>query len=186
MVGLVTAIQTQRSLKRRSARILAQKEDEISQVKSRMQWMMDEMKEFWRQKNRRKYEHSHLGKAESVALKKRLQEWMVREEPFLNPDITLSRLAEELDCQAKDLSQVINEGFDRNFNDFINGYRVEMAKKLLLESEDPVILELAYDVGFNSKSSFNASFKKLTGCSPTEFRSRHQGLEEKERRSGIG
>lgn len=186
LAGLVAAILAQRSLKRRSALILARKEDEISQVKSRMQWMMDELKEFWKQKNRRKYEHSHLGKTGAAALKKKLLEWMVREEPFLNPDLTLSHLAEELGCQSKDLSQVINEQFGKNFNDFINGYRVEMAKKLLRESVDLAILELAYDVGFNSKSSFNASFKKLAGCSPSEYRSRHFGADAGEQNLGAG
>ncbi len=174
LAGLVTAIFAQRSLKRRAAAILALKENEIHQVQNRLQWMKEELREFLRQKNRPRYEHSGLDAREALRLKERLLAWMKQEEPFLNPDLTLNQLAQELACQAKDLSQVINEQCGKNFNDFINGYRVDMAKRLLIEDRDLVILELAYDVGFNSKSSFNASFKKLTGLSPREFRARHQ------------
>lgn len=186
LAGLVTAIFAQRSLKRRDAAILALKEDEIHQVQNRLQWMKDELREFLRQKNRPRYEHSGLDAREALRLKERLVAWMNKEEPFLNPDLTLNQLAEELACQAKDLSQVINEQLGKNFNDFINSYRVDMAKRLLIESRDLVILELAYDVGFNSKSSFNASFKKLTGLSPREFRTRHQlaGTKAQQRDAG--
>ena len=170
---LAAAIFAQRSLKRRNAAILALKEDEIHQVQNRLQWMKGELREFLKQKNRPRYEHSGLDAREALRLKERLVAWMKQEESFLNPDLTLTQLAQELSCRAKDLSQVINEGFNRNFNDFINGYRVEMAKRMLIENRDLVILELAYDVGFNSKSSFNASFKKLTGLSPRDFRDRH-------------
>ena len=91
--------------------------------------------------------------------------------PFIDPEITLKKLSEQVDIPFRYLSQIINENLHKNFYDFINNYRIEEAKKLL---SDPgckkTILEILYQIGFNSKSSFNTSFKKNTGLTPTQFR----------------
>jgi AraC-like DNA-binding protein len=73
---------------------------------------------------------------------------------------------------AKHLSQVINEQYELNFNDFINRYRVDEAKGKLLDpaAKEFKLLRIAFEVGFNSKSVFNRAFKKNTGLSPSEFR----------------
>jgi AraC-like DNA-binding protein len=70
------------------------------------------------------------------------------------------------------LSQVINEQFSSNFNDFINSYRVEDAKKMLMDPEGRnfTIASIAYDSGFNTLSAFNVAFKKFTGVTPSQFR----------------
>jgi len=72
------------------------------------------------------------------------------------------------------LSQVINEQLSSNFNDFINSYRVEEAKKMLMnpEMKNFTIASIAYDSGFNTLSAFNVAFKKFTGITPPQFRSK--------------
>ena len=93
------------------------------------------------------------------------------EKPYLNPELTLSDLAEKLKTNTSVLSQVINTGFDKNFNDFVNEYRVEAFKQKINTPQYShyTMLAVAYDCGFNSKTTFNRAFKKLTNTMPSEF-----------------
>ncbi len=79
--------------------------------------------------------------------------------------------------RPKLLSQAINEGLGKNFFEFINRYRIEEAKRLLTDPADKkiTVLEVLYQVGFNSKSSFNTVFKKQTGLTPSEFKKKVAG-----------
>ena len=104
-------------------------------------------------------------------LKTALTSKMESEKLYLNPELTLNELAKAVDINANQLSSVINNGFDKNFNDFINGYRVNEVKRAL---QDPAnahlsILGIALDCGFNSKATFNRVFKNVTGTSPSQF-----------------
>jgi YesN/AraC family two-component response regulator len=101
---------------------------------------------------------------------------MAEEKPYLDPELSLQTLAKRMEITKEDLSQVINEQLDRNFKNFINEYRIEEAKKKLLDPKEDqfVLMKIAFDVGFNSKSVFNASFKKFTGMSPSQYRKKHQ------------
>jgi AraC-like DNA-binding protein len=94
------------------------------------------------------------------------------EKPYLDPDLTISELASQLDISQKQLSFLINTASNKNFCDFINTFRIEEAKKLLsdLSDENKTVLEVLYDSGFNSKSAFHNAFKKITHVTPTEFR----------------
>ncbi len=96
---------------------------------------------------------------------------MENEKPYLNPDLNLSQLAKEAKMTRAQLSQVINGGFNKNFNDFVNSFRVNAFKEKLNQGkhEQLSLLGIAYDCGFNSKATFNRVFKKLTNTSPTEF-----------------
>jgi|SRR5579863_783235 len=93
---------------------------------------------------------------------------------YLDPLLTLNKLARQLSISDKQLSQVINERTGNNFNDFINKYRIEEAQNLIKSNnhQQPNILTIAYEVGFNSKSTFNAAFKKFTNSTPSEYRQR--------------
>ncbi|MEO3402553.1 AraC family transcriptional regulator [Mucilaginibacter sp. CAU 1740] len=103
--------------------------------------------------------------------KTRLLQIMETERVYLQHDITLPQLASMMEVSSHDLSYVINNGFNMTFFTFINSYRIAEAKKLLI-SEDLKhfnIIGIAYNSGFNSKSTFNSAFKKETGLSPTQF-----------------
>ncbi|MGZ3766579.1 MAG: helix-turn-helix domain-containing protein [Mucilaginibacter sp.] len=93
---------------------------------------------------------------------------------YLDPLLTVEKLARSLNISDKKLSQVINENAGTNFNDFINGYRIQEAKTLIKNvNEQPAnILQIAYEVGFNSKSTFNTAFKKFTSSTPSAYRKR--------------
>ena len=90
---------------------------------------------------------------------------------FKNPDLTLTDLAKNLDTNVAIISRTINQGFQLNFNDFINQYRVETVKKAFEKGEHKksTLLGIAFDCGFNSKATFNRAFKKNTGLSPKEY-----------------
>lgn len=91
--------------------------------------------------------------------------------PFLDPDLSLRSLAEQVNMHPNQLSWLLNEHLDKNFNDFINHYRVETFKSLLLNPKNSAItiMGLAFDSGFNSKTTFNTFFKKETGMTPRQF-----------------
>ena len=102
-------------------------------------------------------------------LKEKLLQFMESNKPYLKGDLKISELADSLSVPSHQLSQLINDEFLVNFYDFINKYRVGDAKKLLLE-DDFKILAIAYEVGFNSKATFNRVFKKFTDLTPSEFK----------------
>jgi len=101
-----------------------------------------------------------------------IKEYMEQTKPFQNSRLTLNDLAIQLQLPPKQLSQIINRQIGQNFIDFINSYRLDMAKERLLNPKDEkeTILEIMYEVGFNSKSSFNTLFKSKTGKTPSEFK----------------
>lgn len=102
----------------------------------------------------------------------RIDSTMRREKPYLMPDITLDILAEKLEIPAKDLSMTINRLFENNFYEFINNYRIEEAKRMLIDeaNKNKTITDIYLEVGFNSKSVFNTFFKKVVGSTPSQFR----------------
>jgi AraC-like DNA-binding protein len=106
-----------------------------------------------------------------------LRGYMETRRPWLDPDLTLEQLALQLKLRPKLLSQAINEGLGQNFFEFINRYRIGEAKRLLTNPVDKkiTVLEVLYQVGFNSKSSFNTVFKKQTGLTPSEFKKKMAG-----------
>lgn len=119
----------------------------------------------------KKYKKSGLTKQQSKQYADMLQEYMNRKKPYLENKLTLKQLSESLRISTNHLSQIINEQLNCSFFDFINEYRVEDIKQKLenKEYENFTILALAYECGFNSKSSFNSTFKRFTGCTPKQF-----------------
>jgi AraC-like DNA-binding protein len=97
---------------------------------------------------------------------------METDKPFIYSSLKLNQLAKMIGTTPNSLSQVINEESEQNFYDFINGYRIDEAKKMIRDPANAqvTLLSIAYDAGFNSKSAFNAAFKKYTGMTPSQFR----------------
>ncbi|WP_242121121.1 helix-turn-helix domain-containing protein [Aestuariivivens sediminicola] len=98
-----------------------------------------------------------------------LLDFMEREKPYLNNKLTISDLAEELSLSTNHLSQIINQHEQVNFHDFINKYRVE---EFIIKAQKDTsfsLLGLAYDSGFNSKSTFNTVFKKFKSVTPSQY-----------------
>jgi len=118
-----------------------------------------------------KYAYSSLTVMQAEDYRRQLLDYMRTEKPYLEPRVTIGELAQRLEIPANELSRVINEQLGHNFFDFINGYRVEEFKNLLADpgNRHLTLLSLAHDAGFNSKSSFNAIFKKTTGLTPSEY-----------------
>lgn len=106
-----------------------------------------------------------------VELKEKLLLFMESNKPYLKSDLKISELAQMLSVPPYQLSQVINDEFLVSFYDFVNKYRVEEAKKLLIEdSRNYKILAIGFEVGFNSKATFNRVFKKFTDLTPSDFK----------------
>ncbi|MGH8014714.1 MAG: helix-turn-helix domain-containing protein [Candidatus Zixiibacteriota bacterium] len=104
---------------------------------------------------------------------KKLKALMDESKVFLDPDLSLPLLAQEIGLPPHQVSKLVNEKFDKSFNDFVNEYRV---REFLTRVNDPryqvlTIYGLALEVGFNSKSSFNTAFKKITGQTPSRLKS---------------
>lgn len=102
----------------------------------------------------------------------RLKQYMEEKEPFLDPSLTIQELANQIDIPVRDLSVLINHKMNQHFFDFVNEYRIQKAMQILKDQSKSqlTVLEILYEVGFNSKSSFNTSFKKYTNLTPTAYR----------------
>jgi AraC-like DNA-binding protein len=100
---------------------------------------------------------------------------MMSEKPYLNFNFGLKEMADRIGITDRLLSQAINECRKQNITDFINSYRIEEAKKMInnISDQKKTFLEIAYDSGFNSKSSFYLVFKKYTGRTPSEFKNQY-------------
>jgi len=123
-------------------------------------------------KENRKYEWSSLTDEKADEYLSRLKIIMIQEKPYLESSLTLHKLSGMIEISPQHLSQIINVKMNQNFFDFINCYRITEAKRLLVDPRGQLltILAVAEEAGFNSKSSFNAAFKKITGMTPTEYK----------------
>lgn len=118
-----------------------------------------------------KYQKSSLTGEDAARIHKQLQQVMLKEKFFKEPELDLGELAGKLGVHPNNLSQVINSFENKNFYDYINNLRVEEFKKLVTDSANQqyTLLSLAFECGFNSKTAFNRNFKKATGISPSEY-----------------
>lgn len=121
-----------------------------------------------------KYQRSGL--KEDVALKyiDIVQKYMESEQPYMNGDFTIENMAHTLNIPKHYITQVLNERLNKNFYTFVNEFRVEEVKRRMADKKysNLTFLALAYDSGFNSKSSFNTIFKKYTGFTPSEYKTK--------------
>ena len=104
----------------------------------------------------------------------KLKHSMATKKPYLQADLSLHELANNLEIPSHHLSRIINEQFDVNFFDFVNQYRIEEVKSRIgkPEFDNISLLGIAFDSGFNTKSAFNRVFKKMTGFTPSEYKNK--------------
>ncbi|GGE14387.1 MULTISPECIES: helix-turn-helix domain-containing protein [Sphingobacterium] len=109
---------------------------------------------------------------ELLEAKSRLAKLMESEEVYLDSELNLVKLAQRMNLNSHQLSYIINSGFEVNFFQYINAYRVEKAKKLLVDPDMEAynMVSIGFASGFNSKTAFNTVFKNMTGQTPSEFR----------------
>ncbi len=123
-------------------------------------------------KLKKKYQHSTLDPQKAENCLKKLLYLLETRKLYRDETLSLNSLSKQLSIAPRYLSQVVNEQLNKNFRDLLNNFRIEEAKTRLLNpgKEDWAILEVAFEVGFNSKEVFNRCFKKYTGMTPSEFR----------------
>jgi len=119
-----------------------------------------------------KYAKSGLRKEQAEAYLTKLLSYMDDEKPYLDGDMTIHHLAQKTGIPRHYITEVLNEKYGRNFFTFVNEYRV---REVISRINDPkyqhyTILAIAFDAGFNSKSTFNTIFKAYTGKTPSEYR----------------
>jgi YesN/AraC family two-component response regulator len=119
-----------------------------------------------------KYAASQLEESQKEEFLERLTSYFEQEQPFLQQDLTLRQVGEQVRIPYRYVSQVINEKLDSHFVDFVNSYRIEAAKTLLADPDSAhlSIDGIASDAGFKSRSTFYAAFKKATGQTPGAYR----------------
>jgi len=101
---------------------------------------------------------------------KRIVDLVKAEKPYLDPNLNLAELAHQVAMTPREVSELLNGALGTHFFDFVNGYRVEHAKTLLLATPKRSITQVLFESGFNSKSSFNTAFKKYVGQTPSMYR----------------
>lgn len=116
------------------------------------------------------YESSTLTASDKNDLADRLLIFMNDQKPYLNNNLRIASLAQELEVKQHHLSQVINENYNKSFFDFINEFRVAEAKEAIKANPNFTLLQIAYEAGFNNKTSFVNAFKKFTHTTPSAFR----------------
>lgn len=123
----------------------------------------------------KKYNSSTLTNSAAKSLSEKLTQYMVEEKPYRNNELKVGNLAKMLEVSPHHLSQVINEQHHKSFNQFINEYRLDEASSMLRSKafKDTYIISIAYQVGFNNKTTFNSAFKAYTGMSPSKYRKMH-------------
>ena len=122
--------------------------------------------------SQKKYQKSSLSNSIRTDTVTKLNTLMETEKPFLSNSFSMPDLARKLNVSTHHLSQILNEDFKQSFSDYISVLRIEEAKRILSAPERSVfkIEEISERVGYNSKSAFNTTFKKLTGKTPSQFR----------------
>lgn len=130
-----------------------------------------------------KYSKSALADEHAERIAKKLHLSMSEERLYTNPNLSLTKLAKHVGSSPNYVSQTLNEHMQQSFFDFVNQWRIKEAEQLLLSS-DTTILDVAYEVGFNSRSAFYTAFKKHNGMTPTQFRNKATPQNSRKLQSG--
>jgi AraC-like DNA-binding protein len=120
----------------------------------------------------KKYSRSNLSEQSISEIMINIERYMNIQKPYLEPDFSLEQMAENIGFLRTHISRTINESYQMNFREFINMYRINESIRLMSDDREDynAINQIYFEAGFNSKSVFNAAFKKQTGITPSEFR----------------
>jgi len=123
-----------------------------------------------------KYSKSTLTEDQKNEILNNLTQLMEKDKYFKSNLASLEEISKKTGFSKHNVSQAINEKLNKNFFEYLAYYRIEEAKKLLLENQyqNTTIDEISEIVGYNSKSAFNNSFKKIIGTTPANYRKNHQ------------
>jgi len=116
-----------------------------------------------------KYADRKISPETATPLLTRLDDWMSTKHPYLDANLTLSRVADELKISPHRLSQLLNDNLGKNFANYLNSFRVAAAQEKLKEGTNYTLEALGYDCGFNSKSTFYTAFKRHAGLTPAQY-----------------
>lgn len=119
---------------------------------------------------KRHYEKSKIKDIDVEAVLAELHHIMENQKAFASEDISIKIVAGELGVTTHQLSEILNKNLKKNFNSFINDYRIDESKKILIDEPDRTITSIAMAVGFNSNTAFSTIFLKTTGFSPKNYR----------------
>ncbi len=130
--------------------------------------------------SKEKYKNSNLSDEQKEDYVKHIFEYMLAERPFMNAELTVQDLSKHLNISRHHLTEILNNDIGKNFFTFINEYRVEEVKRRLLDDrfEHLTIVAIAFESGFNSKSTFNSIFKQNTGMTPSQWKTAEQKKED--------
>ncbi len=117
-----------------------------------------------------RYAQSRIHCLNLTRIFRQIEKLMQEEKVYLDENLSLDSLAEMLEIAPQQLSEILNNKMNKNFYTYINEYRIDEAKRLLVDNPEAKIIDIGFDVGFNTKSAFYTAFKKLTDLSPGEFR----------------
>lgn len=119
-----------------------------------------------------KYKKSGLSREQGQKIIAQLNQLMQQEKPYLESGLKVDEVSKKIQVSSHHISQAINEQLKMNFSDYVNHFRIKEAENLLKTTtkQEMNIIEIAYEVGFNNKNSFNNAFKKVTGVTATEYR----------------
>jgi AraC-like DNA-binding protein len=123
---------------------------------------------------RKKYETTLLTEINVEEIKLKLHQLMSVEKVYRDEELRLQTLAKKLNLTSNQLSRILNENYQKNFNEFVNSFRIEEAKQKLVNEREKPIVNIAWEVGFRSKTSFHVHFLKNTKMTPVEFRKKFQ------------
>lgn len=157
--------------KKKALDILVKRNLEIVDTEKEFQLISQHFSEMKNQEPDQK-ERNINQKGDLLDLKERLEIYMKNEKPYLFSDITINDIGQKLNTNRTYISKLVNDHYNKNFNDFINEYRIKTARQLLADpSKNHISIEgIGQMSGFNSRSTFFACFKKYTGITPSYFR----------------
>ncbi|WP_298421003.1 helix-turn-helix domain-containing protein [uncultured Kordia sp.] len=120
-----------------------------------------------------KYGNKKIADNTATSIQTQLKVLFEEEKQFKNPDLKLQDVSNQLQTSTHNLSQYLNDNLGKSFSLFINEYRIEEAKKLLISKKEFTIEAIGYECGFNSKSTFFTAFKNITKTTPATYKKKH-------------